>query len=562
MHSHDQRTNTRLSVGLAIIAGIAGILLNADDGATVAADKTTVYSRSSITSSVVGTLEKGQSVTVLWKLTGSSGCWMEIKSQVSAGYVRCQDISEPVAKQPTYTPVAPSSPSDTKPAPTTSQARGLAPRGGAFALTHVRLIDGSGDYARQDQTIIVEGGRIREIGDSYATKLTGVSQTLDLSGDTALPGLVGMHDHLFYALPPSGNENRPMLVSFPKLYLASGVTTIRTAGHGAINAEIRLKQQIDQGREPGPRIYLSVYVDGDLRGPENPSRVAQSAERAISAGIRSIKIYTGTRPSELAAVVQSAHQLGVKVTGHLCATGFSEAAAAGIDNLEHGILVDTEFYSGRQPGSCPDQGLVQSELIRMDVRGPQIQNLIRTLVSHGVAITSTLAVFESFSAQRMRGLDSRTLPMLAPELQPAFRTKLALIASRDALPERALLKEMQFEREFVQAGGLLMAGLDPTGWGGVIAGYGDQRELELLVEAGFRPEQAIQIATSNGAQFLGEAERIGTLAAGRVADIVVVRGNPSNDIRDIENTQLVVKEGVRYDPSTLLRGLAGTVGRQ
>src|SRR5262249_21355745 len=160
----------------------------------------------------------------------------------------------------------------------------------------------------------------------------------------------------------------------------------------------------------------------------------------------------------------------VKVTGHLCATGFADAIAAGIDNLEHGLLVDTEFYSGRRPGRCPDQGSVLSELVRMDVRGPQIQGLIRNLVSHNVAITSTLAVFESFSAQRMQALDPRTIPMLAPELQPAYQSKRASVAnSGEVFSELGLRKEMEFEREFVRAGGLLMAGADPTGWGGIIA---------------------------------------------------------------------------------------------
>jgi imidazolonepropionase-like amidohydrolase len=427
---------------------------------------------------------------------------------------------------------------------------------------HVRVIDGTGAPARQDQTIIIERGRIREIGDA-PNMLTDVTQTLDLAGDTALPGLVGMHDHLFYSLPPNGAQEREMAASFSKLYVAAGVTSIRTAGAVDLRADILLKQQIDLGREIGPHMYLSAYVDGNLNVPENPSGLAQTTERFIAGGIRSIKAYTQIRRSELAAIVDSAHRRGASVTGHLCAIGFSEAAAAGIDNLEHGLIVDTEFYSGKRPGVCPDPTSVASELVRMDVRGAQIQGLIRTLVARRVAVTSTLAVFETFSAQRMSRLDSRTVPMLPSEMQPLYLAKQAELArSGDVLWEGMLKKEMEFEYEFVRAGGLLLAGIDSTGWGGVLAGFGDQRELELLVEAGFRPEQAIQIATFNGALFLGQAERFGTLAAGKQADIILVRGDPSSDIRNIEKMEMVIKDGIAYDPAAILRGIAGQVGRQ
>ena len=119
---------------------------------------------------------------------------------------------------------------------------------------------------------------------------------------------------------------------------------------------------------------------------------------------------------------------------------------------------------------------------------------------------------------------------------------------------------MQFEYDFVKAGGLLLAGEDPTGYGGDLAGFGDQRELELLVEAGFSPEQAIQIYTENGARFLGEEDHIGTLAAGKQADIVVIDGDPSKNINDIEKTELVFKDGIGYDSAKLIESVRSSVG--
>src|SRR5437588_6055618 len=124
----------------------------------------------------------------------------------------------------------------------------------------------------------------------------------------------------------------------------------------------------------------------------------------------------------------------------------------------------------------------------------------------------------------------------------------------------AFKKEMEFEYAFAKAGGLLLTGEDPTGIGGTLAGFADQREVELLVEAGFTPLEAIHIATSNGADFLGESARIGTLTAGKQADIVVVKGDPSKNISDIENVEVVFKDGVGYDPIKLAKDANGFVG--
>ncbi len=128
-------------------------------------------------------------------------------------------------------------------------------------------------------------------------------------------------------------------------------------------------------------------------------------------------------------------------------------------------------------------------------------------------------------------------------------------------PVTALVrKEMDFELAFVRAGGVLLAGPDPTGNGGVLPGFGDQREVELLVEAGFTPLEAIHIATENGAVFLGRQEQVGTLAQGKQADIVLVKGDPSKHIEDIENIETVFKAGIGYDPQKLLDSVRGQVG--
>src|SRR4029077_6655134 len=261
--------------------------------------------------------------------------------------------------------------------------------------------------------------------------------------------------------------------------------------------------------------------------------------------------------AELAAAIKAAHARGIKVTGHLCSVGLTEAADLGIDNLEHGIIVDEEFNPHKQLDQCPpDAG---TALENVDIESAPVQAMIRKLVERHVAITSTLVIFETFQQNRPP-LQQRVLKALSLPSRVDYLAVRAQIAEGPPPSVNLLKKEMQFEYAFVKAGGVLLSGEDPTGYGGVLAGYGDQRQVELLVEAGFSPLEAIHIATQNGADFLGESDRIGTLKSGRRADIVVLKGDPSRKIEDIENVELVFKDGIAYDPKKLAEAVAGAVG--
>jgi imidazolonepropionase-like amidohydrolase len=275
-------------------------------------------------------------------------------------------------------------------------------------------------------------------------------------------------------------------------------------------------------------------------------------------GATSFKAYTGLGRQALYAAIQVAHARGLKVTGHLCAVGFQDAAAFGIDNLEHGLIVDSEFLPGRTPDVCPDWNDRLGAILAMDVSSPAIRQLISNLVSRRIAVTSTLAIHETLTPKP--DVELRTLLMLAPRLQDDYRARHATRLEPKAHEwwARVLKKEMEFERAFVAAGGWLMAGVDPSG--GIVAGFGDQRQLELLVEAGFSAEAAIRIATANGAAWLNESRRVGTIAAGLDADLIVVRGDPSRNISDVRNVEVVFKRGVGYDPAKLIASVQGTVG--
>ena len=443
------------------------------------------------------------------------------------------------------------------------------------ALTHVRVIDGTGAAAREDQTVVVRGGKIAAVGDAASANVPKDAQVIDLHGDSVIPGLVGMHDHMFY---PTGNGVfGEMAYSFPRLYLAGGVTTIRTTGSLEPYTDLELKKSIDSGQSPGPKIHVTgPYLEGKGSWAIQMHQIS-SAEDAVKTvnfwmdeGVDNFKAYMFLTRAELGAAIQAAHKRGAKVTGHLCSITFREAADLGIDDLEHGLFVDTEFTAGKKPDECPGMGDDPVGMAKLDANSGPLHDTIRYLVQHHVAVTSTLPVFEMISFTGRPTIQKRVLDALAPDARTewlAFRVRyqntdfLKRNYGVDASPwPAAYKKELEFEYAFSKAGGLLLAGLDPTGIGGVIAGFGDQREVELLVEAGFTPVEAIHIATYNGAQYLGELEHIGTIAAGKQADLVVIRGDPSVKIDDIENVETVFKDGVGYDSAKLIESVRGVVG--
>jgi imidazolonepropionase-like amidohydrolase len=445
-----------------------------------------------------------------------------------------------------------------------------------IALTHVRVIDGTGTPARVDQTVVLSQGKISVIADASVAPPKD-AQILDFHGDSVIPGLVGMHDHLFYPMGGGGGGRvfGEMAFSFPRLYLAGGVTTIRTTGSLEPYTDLEIKKQIERGAAPGPKMHVTgPYLEGagswaiqmhQLAGPDDAIR---AVNYWLDEGVDNFKVYMFITPQELSAAVVAAHKRGARVTGHLCSIGFREAASLGIDDLEHGLLVDTEFYPSKKPGECPEQ-LDRDFISKLDVQSGPVHDMIADLVQHHVALTSTLPVFEMYVPGRP-GLQQRMLDALSPDARTWVLANKVRASDRDVSRQlyqsetspwtAAFREEMEFEYAFAKAGGLLLAGLDPTGMGGVIAGFGDQREVELLVEAGFTPLEAIHIATANGAQYLGELDRIGTISPGKEADLVVVKGDPSVKIDDIENVEMVFKDGVGYDSAKLIESVRGLVG--
>jgi imidazolonepropionase-like amidohydrolase len=431
------------------------------------------------------------------------------------------------------------------------------------ALTHARVIDGTGAPARDDQTVIIRDGRIAALGASRSIATPAGAQVIDLAGKTLIPGLVMVHEHLYY--PTAAGVYANLAESFTRLYLAGGVTSMRTAGNLNGFGDFGIKHDIDAGKKPGPWIDATApYLEGpglgldqvhELTGPDDARRMVNFW---ADAGATSFKAYMHITRAELGAAIEEAHKRGLKVTGHLCSVTYREAATLGIDDLEHGFFVATDFVTDKKADECPGQGTGQKALGAVDLNSDAMRSLIAELVKRHVAITSTLTVFETFVPGRPLppGLD-----VLEPQLRAQFEQRHAATAANANSPYGSLFaKARAMELAFARAGGLLLVGTDPTGGGGVVAGYSNQRALELLVESGFTPLEAIRIGTLNGATFLGRADRAGSIAVGKDADLVVIVGDPSSRISDVRNVQIVFKQGIGYDTAKLIESVRGKVG--
>src|SRR3954470_21691844 len=429
-------------------------------------------------------------------------------------------------------------------------------------MPHAGLIHSTDAPARDDQTIVIRDGNIAALGAAATTAPPAGATIVDLTGKSVVPGLVMMHEHLYYTTGPGVYGQ--LGVSFSRLYLAGGVTTMRTAGNVNGIMDINVARRIAAGEMPGPYIDATApYVNGpntflQMHTVESANQARTHVQYWQEQGSTSLKAYMQISRASLKGAIDEAHKRGLKVTGHLCSVTYGEAADLGIDNLEHGFFAATDFVADKQPDVCPGQARGQQTMASLDENGEPFKALVKKLVDRKVALTSTLTVFETFTPGRPvpPGLDVLVTP-LKESFQRAYDR-----ASQNTQSVYASLfpKGMRLERAFVNAGGTLVAGTDPTGSGGVVPGYADQRQIELLVEAGFTPLEAISIGTLHGAKYLGRDARIGSIAVGKQADIVVIDGDPSTRIGDIRKVETVFKKGVGFDPEKLIASVKGSVG--
>jgi imidazolonepropionase-like amidohydrolase len=434
------------------------------------------------------------------------------------------------------------------------------------------LIDGRANPAKPHQTIIISKGKIDWVGDDAKAVIPNAANIIDLNGKALMPGFVMLHEHMYisaHSITPGYPHLRQLPFSFPRLYLAAGATTIRTCGSIEPYSDLRIKKDIDLGLFPGPFMELTApYLEGmssrfpQMNGIRTPEDAASFVNYWADQGFTSFKAYMSVDKPILKAAIEAAHKRKLKVTGHLDKVTYKEAAALGIDNLEHGFLASTDFVIEKKENEAPPAGASIKSLANLDIQGDSVKQFIQYLIDKKIGITSSLAVFEGVTTTQPRP-DREALNAMSPDTRDFYLQRFASIKSATGSTDwdKAFSKTAKMEKMFYDSGGLLTVGTDPTGNGGTLAGFGTWRAIELLVEAGgFTPVEAIKIATLNGSIALGLDKIMGTIETGKSANLLIIDGDPSKNISDIRKILYVFKNGVGYNSIKLFESVKGKVG--
>ncbi len=433
------------------------------------------------------------------------------------------------------------------------------------AITHAKVIDGTGAAAKNDQTIVFTDGVITAMGNSGSINLPSGAEVIDASGKTVIPGLVMLHEHIFYPKSFDGGFSvAQMTWSFPRLYLAGGVTTMRTAGSIQPQTDLNIKDRASKGQMLGPKMDVtSPFIERpgtpvpELGTINSPTEAEAMVNYWADRGVNSFKVYQNVTKEDLQKVVAAAHARNLKVTGHICSLTYREAAEIGIDNIEHGFFQSSDFVGDKVEDFCPAFKRGRS-LTELPVDSPDMKALIDYLISKNVAITSTLPVFEPYTGREVvvgGGIDAMSPPIRETLLKSHLRRQF-----RDSTSMKNFKKQMAWEKMFHDAGGQLVAGTDPTGAGRTIAGYANQRVIELFIEAGFSITEAIKIASLNGAKYLGRDAAVGSLEIGKEADLVLINGDLEANVSNIRKMEIVFKDGIGYNSPKIFESMRGKVG--
>lgn len=433
-----------------------------------------------------------------------------------------------------------------------------------IALVNARIIDGTGAQPLNDQTVIIRDGRIVVMGGSSSVEIPPDANQLMMKGKTLLPGWVLLHEHLYY---PSTDKNHRTFVSqpiqFSRLYLAAGVTTARTAGSFEPYFDLRVKEAIESGTLVGPDYDLTApYLEGRPGAVLQQNTLASKKEAVdmvnfwANEGFTSFKAYSHITREQLAEGIKAAHKQGLKFTGHLGGISYREAVDLGIDQIEHGFL-----GAGADVVSKDSADAVKVIPYKdWDPESKPSQSLFRHLIDNDVVIASTLEVLNRKTASAEK-LPEDVFSLLTKSSRDQYQQEFheLIKPEREDVIRPLVNALMKFELAFWKAGGTLVVGTDPASVG-TLPGYGSLRSIELLVDAGIPPLSVIKIATLNGAEAIGNAADRGSITIGKRADLIVVNGNPAENIHDIHKVEMVFKKGIGYDPIALKESAAGSIG--
>src|ERR1700722_9247755 len=415
-------------------------------------------------------------------------------------------------------------------------------RADKIALVGGTLIDGTGRDPVPDSVVLIEKGKIVDAGPRSRVKIPGGAQKVDARGKTILPGLWDMHAHFEQ-------------VEWGPIYLAAGATTVRDCGN-EFEFITAVRDAVANGRGLGPRLLMAGIVDGT--GPsaigvervDTPEQSKMWTDKYHDAGFQQMKIYSSVKLEEIKDVADEAHRLGMTVTGHVpIGLNAYQTIEAGQDQINHiPYIVDIMVPPLPEDASRLDHANAAANL---DLNSPASQKAIAFLVQHGTVVDPTLALFEFFSASTAKPAASIEpgVTKVAPELQ-AILVDVGPPSPNADISEKVFAKELAVVGALHKAGVPIVAGTDQT-----VPGHSLPREIELYVQAGFTPMEAIQAATIVPARVMGLDKEVGTVEPGKRADVIILDGNPLESIHNIRKVEFVITNGTMYNCAELWRSV-------
>ncbi len=407
-----------------------------------------------------------------------------------------------------------------------------------LAIVGGTLIDGTGAAPVPDAAVVIHNGRIVAAGPRSKVKIPKHANLVDAHGKTILPGLWDMHAHFEQ-------------VEWGPIYLAAGVTTVRDCGN-EFEFITAVRDAIAQGRGLGPRLLLAGIVDGTgtytigVERIDTPEQARMWTDRYHAAGFEQMKIYSSVKLEELKVVADEAHRLGMTVTGHV-PEGLNayQAIGAGQDQINH-IDYVADIMRAPLPENATRLDRFKAKA-NIDLESPEAQKALAFLKDHHTVVDPTIALMEFFTATSAKPPASFEpgVNKVAPELAEQL-TDVEPPSERSKIGEKVFEKELAIVGALHRAGIPVVAGTDQT-----VPGHSLHREIELYVQSGFTPMEAIQAATIVPARAMGLEKESGTVEKGKRGDLILVNGNPLDDIRNARNVEYVITNGTMYHTAEL-----------
>ena len=412
------------------------------------------------------------------------------------------------------------------------------------AIEHVRLFDSEQAVMREDQTVVVSGDRFLTVGPASSVQLPADAERVDGTGKTLLPGLFDMHSH---AQPLDGILN-----------IASGVTTIRDMGNDISQLQ-HLQDQWQNGTAIGPHVWKAGFIDG--HGPfqaptglyaDTAAEAEAAVKRYADLGYVQIKLYSSLNPEFVPGICKLAHSRGLRVSGHI-PNGItaSQFVADGADEIQHINFIFLNFLAAQVKDTRTPERFtaVGANAAKLDLQSEPVQDFIQLLLDHHTTVDVTLATFEPMFTERPGQVSPDLAPVLkrlpAQVQRGAYSGGLPVTPDTDQLYKDSYRAMLAMTKRMYDAGVPILAGTD------ALAGLMLHRELELEVQAGIPAAKSLQIATLNAARLLKQEKELGSIAAGKRADFLLVEGNPAERISDVRRCRLVMKDGAIYNSADL-----------